>query len=166
MLLFVLVPVRIAVADATFEKLLSYPILTTITVLLVLDFLVQGNSGFFSQGLCETSRQRVLTHYAKNVFPYNLLIFLLTILEPTINSWILVLLYVKISYVQQLLKRLEEVFELTVRAQNFLELINLFFSLLFVAHLFACIWLYIPRFEDENNSWIYKFELLDESIAY
>ncbi len=145
LLLFVLVPVRIAISDMTFSQLLSEPVHKAVTVLLLIDFFVQSNSGFFSQGLCEMNRWRVLTHYTKNVLAYDLLIFVLILLEQQLNAWILVLIYVKINYVQQLLKRLEEVFELSVRTQNYLELLNLLFTLLFVAHVFACIWLYIPR---------------------
>ncbi len=145
LLLFVLVPVRIAISDMTFSQLLSAPVHKAVIVLLFIDFFVQSNSGFFSQGLCEMNRWRVLTHYTKNVLAYDLLIFVLILLEQQLNAWILVLIYVKINYVQQLLKRLEEVFELSVRTQNYLELLNLLFTLLFVAHVFACIWLYIPR---------------------
>jgi hypothetical protein len=40
LLLFVLVPVRIAIANMTFEQLLSKPVLTTVIVLLFVDFFV------------------------------------------------------------------------------------------------------------------------------
>jgi hypothetical protein len=107
----------------------------------------------------------VLIHYAKNIFIYDLVIFVLIVLESKLDGWILIIMYIKINYVEQLLKRIEEVVELSVRGQNYLELVNLFCSLLFVAHLFACIWLYVPRYEGEN-SWIYKFQLAEEPIAY
>ncbi len=67
------------------------------------------------------------------------------------------LFFLKIFIFNKMTRKLEESFRIGLWAQNVLNLLKLVISILFMAHIIACIWVYEARvLPDEPNWLIYK----------
>ena len=51
-------------------------------------------------------------------------------------------IFYKVILILRLLKKLEETFELSWKAKNVVKLFKLMTMVLFISHIFACVWLY------------------------
>jgi hypothetical protein len=76
-----------------------------------------------------------------------------------VQNFPLILFYLKWANFQHIKQRLEQRYQLNSDIENTLSLIKLFLTLIFFCHVFAALWLWIARKEEENNiqSWTEKY---------
>ncbi len=71
------------------------------------------------------------------------------------------LFLLKIINFQKIVQRLEERRMLSWKFKKIIELLKLIFTILFIAHIIACVWLTVAVLQNENGlySWLEKYNL-------
>ncbi|KAL4480340.1 hypothetical protein ABPG74_020856 [Tetrahymena malaccensis] len=156
-----------------FTDLISLNMLISIPTLLIVDIVINLNTGFFFKGQVIKSRIKNLEKYFKKhifidtvcVFP-----FLFTLygeysnIDPQsgnvtpgytpIPRIFLLPFFFKIITLISKLKKIEERFSIPRLITNVIQLAKLLFTIILINHLFACLWVYTAKFEDDPKSWM------------
>ncbi|CAD8210453.1 unnamed protein product [Paramecium octaurelia] len=121
-------------------------------ITILFDILIVINTSYIEKGVIIKSRRKIFTNYLAGQAVYDLLSFcaLLIAIEFEIETsseklgWQLCpycLYYCcRLFKLQERVRKLEEFFNLNASYQDFIELIKLLFMVLYVGHLFACLW--------------------------
>lgn len=72
-------------------------------------------------------------------------------------------LLLRITRISKMFENIEETTSIRDKFAAFLDLGKLIYINIFVSHFCACAWHYLGVIEGENNSWIYKQNLIGES---
>ncbi|KAL4480339.1 hypothetical protein ABPG74_020855 [Tetrahymena malaccensis] len=123
-------PIKI-IFDFNFTQLLSQQFLCLISVSLILDVVININTGYFEKGQ-SLYQQSSLSHHS--FFKVVQLMFFLKIFTLSYN-----------------LRKMEERFNLSNTLVNILQLTKLFFTLILINHFFACIWIFVAKIEIQNG---------------
>ena len=106
-----------------------------------MDFFVNCTTGFYEKGILIKERIKIIRNYAKNgTFIMDLITFISIFFVP--SKFALVYLY-KILKIHQLINNLEKYLFVDDILFHTFSMIKLFINLVFISHLFACIWYYI-----------------------
>ena len=143
------------------ESLMDSTIFTLIEVMIFLDIIIEGNTAYYKFGQCETQRYKVTFKYIKNNFLQDFGLFLIYTLAYRVNHWISLIFLVKFSKIRNTYKMIHEILNLDFKIYNYLQLTKLLITILFTAHVFACIWVLEARFQN-SITWIEKRGLADE----
>ena len=116
------------------------------------------NTGYYEKGIYQFERYNIIEHYLSNYFLSDV-ITNVSLLFINSYPYISLLFFNKIYFFLHLLKKLEETFDLSWKSKNIIKLFKLAANMLFIAHLFACIWLLEARIftinEDSNvENWM------------
>ena len=65
-----------------------------------------------------------------------------------ILKFLLLLIFLKLSFFSDLIKTLEDTSNIKMRIRNFLNLAKLSFMIIFTAHILACVWGYVGILEN------------------
>lgn len=61
------------------------------------------------------------------------------------------------------MKKLEDIYNLDQSMKNLMRLIKLIATILFISHMFACVWLFFAKMSSHNlYTWIDKYDLADK----
>lgn len=60
-----------------------------------------------------------------------------------------------------MMKKIEESFNLTYKASSLISLFKLLFTIIFVNHIFACIWIFVANYltHDHDRNWMDKKDI-------
>ncbi|KAL4480342.1 hypothetical protein ABPG74_020858 [Tetrahymena malaccensis] len=158
-------PITIAF-DFNFSDMFCLYSLITIPTLILFNIFLKINTGYFKKGQVIVSRYQIIKKYYKQAFATDIicifpLIFTLfyqansviqnkeqKIDQSSAYMQLLLLPFIfKAFSINSALKKFEERFTLPRYILNIIQLIKLLFTILFINHLFACIWLYVARME-------------------
>ncbi|EAR85432.2 cyclic nucleotide-binding domain protein (macronuclear) [Tetrahymena thermophila SB210] len=156
MILFIL-PVEVALFETDFAQLYPYKfngLSKGAFGFFLVDIFIQLNTGVFDKGTILTDRQELAKRYIKN----NLLLDLITAItlfakEFGLPKFINVFILCKIPSFQRILDEIQEanLSKSNVTFKNVLKLTRLVIELLFIAHIYACIFLLINSLELHYN---------------
>ncbi|EAR93586.2 cation channel family protein (macronuclear) [Tetrahymena thermophila SB210] len=149
-----------------FSDLISQSYLITIPTLILLNTFFQINTGYYKKGQVIISRFKIIKKYVKKtliqdficVFPLTFTLYHQAnkyqqqqqqdIDENNSYYQLLLLPFIfKVFSINATLKNFEERFNLPKFLLNMIQLTKLLFTIIFINHLFACLWLYIARIE-------------------
>ena len=112
----------------------------------VIDIIVTLNTGFYDRGTFIQKKRRILKNYFNNQFlldlismgPYLMLSFLQS------NSRTLQMFFLlRIMKMKKILKKIKENLQLPEQMLRYLELLKLFFLVIYLAHICCCAWHYV-----------------------
>lgn len=141
LLVFFYVPISIA-TDIMLDNLMNKNLKNSCVALLILDFLVSLNTGYYKKGILITDRRKIWEHVIKR----NFFIDLLVLLSFTMSNYfpnsnvVLVLVFVKLRYFSKNLKKIRDSFNLTFETSNYIDLFKLLCTILFISHIMASVW--------------------------
>jgi hypothetical protein len=115
--------------------------------------IVSMNRGYYEKGIYQFNRTKIITNYFSENFFSDLLNNISLIFLDTPYSYITILFFYKIITLFGIMKKLEETFDLSWRSKNWIKLFKLMFNMLFISHIFACVWLLEATIyqNDESN---------------
>ncbi|EAS07054.2 cation channel family protein (macronuclear) [Tetrahymena thermophila SB210] len=155
-----MIPLELTFKQSLCTLFNSHFVIFSISVLIA-DFILAWNFGYFEKGLPITKRSQVVFNYLKNgividVFASIFLVY--DILIASHQNWnVLHLLFIlKIKSIKVIFKKIEERFHLTPKVMQVSSLFQLLFLILTVSHIFACMWVLVAHYEIniQVKSWI------------
>ncbi|KAL4510977.1 hypothetical protein ABPG73_008055 [Tetrahymena malaccensis] len=161
-------------------------------LLTFLDIFIHTNTAIYVKGVLCTNRQAIFKYYREsNAFLYDFIsqFFPLSYFLITQDNWqsriaLVLLLPIVFKYkdINIIINNMKDKFLFDKKAQNIIELINLFKNVILISHIFACIWILaakisylvynIPQLQQQpsnlsNNyntqTWIDMMQLTDSS---
>lgn len=135
------------------------------SLLILFDFLVSLNTGFFYKGRRITNRYHIFKHYLQtsvldlvglvSVFQFYILQQYLQ-LDDTFTRIIKLCFILKVSNFSKITKRLEERFLLGPKLNNTIKFLKLLLTIILITHLCSCIWVFIALRQEASglSSWI------------
>ena len=116
--------------------------------------MVSLNTGYYEKGVYQFERSKIITYYLSIHFLSDV-ITNVSLLFINIYPYISLLFFYKVVIFLHLLKKLEETFDLSWKSKNVIKLFKLAATMLFISHIFACLWLFEARLikisEDGNK---------------
>ncbi|CAD8115513.1 unnamed protein product [Paramecium sonneborni] len=157
-LLLILVPLEIAFKP---EILFNNLIFITYVILLILqlDFLIRINTQTYKNGYAIKNKWDLVVHQLKKEFltDFSTSIILITfIIIPDMNTnanLFLLIILGQHKYVQETFSKSDQISYLTRPQRGVFGLLKFILTLLYILHLFSCIWFYFSSIRVED-SWI------------
>ncbi|KAL4505995.1 hypothetical protein ABPG72_013756 [Tetrahymena utriculariae] len=169
------------VFDYNYSFIIPERLIVVIPIILILDILVNMNTGYFEKGQVVKSRISIVYFYLKNnsvtdiisVLPFIISFYFDPYINQSLSSdqklaenkpdWIqhpvykifLMLFFFKILSLSQIFRKIEERFNLSKRVTYLLQLIKVLFTIILINHLFACLWVYVAKQEGSSvKTWM------------
>lgn len=136
-----------AVFASFFEKFEFY--------FLLIDILVNFNTGYYTKGSLIISRKNIAKHYIKSNFFLDLLSFIPIFLDfqrVPLNENIKILFFIRVNNFFRIFSRIEESIHINFKLFNLLTLLKVLARIFLLSHLFACGWHYIAYSNLDQNS--------------
>ncbi len=158
---FFLIPINIS-CNLQFYQLLGVNWLHVLCVaVLILDIPMGFITGFFEHGFIVMARGEIAKHYFVRGLKQDFLSIIALVLYTSSmeyfdnnsdddRQWVNVLLllfFLRARNFQEIFKRIEVRFKLTKTITNYIQLLYLLFTVIFLSHLFSCIWIYMGKKE-------------------
>ena len=142
------------------------------------DLLITLNTAFYDQGVVVWDKRKIFHQYMSTSFVYDLIGSIPLILgiyyykltysfqelanvHSTFKIWN-ILIFIKVVTLNQVIEDFKDLFFKNRRVFNTLQLIQLLFYAIFVAHCFGCLFQLLAVIENiyqVENNWINKYEL-------
>ena len=139
------------------EEMFNVVYLRVCVSILIADFILSWNFGYFEKGLPITIRSHVINNYLKNGLIIDVCaIFFLSVdilfrYKEQSNSYFHLLFILKINSIKVIFKKIEERFHLTPQITQMSSLIKLLFLILTVAHILGCTWVIVAHKEMDSG---------------
>lgn len=139
--------------------------------LLLADIFRNFNTAFYSKGKFVYSHSSIAHHYIKRGFYFDLLTLMpilfhrFTSSDKTIYNHLLFLVYLKMGQFRKIFKRLEGLLLTNRTFHHIFSLFKLIIWIIFISHVFACIWNYIGLLGIKylEKSWLIEKNIFDAS---
>lgn len=132
----------------------------------ILNIFVNLKSSFYEHGFLEKSHKKIRRTYLKRGFFIDFigivsLSLSFTFEEHSSYQWLTLLFFIHFKTIKEIMTNFENVIELG----DFYELFLVLFKLLFIAHIYACIWHYIAYFQLKNakDNWMNSIQIEERS---
>lgn len=146
--LFISIPLLISFG-VNFSDLFGEFPYYTLSITLLMDAFINANTGYYKNGALVISKYMVLRNYAKKILLIDLFgttpVLFYTIFPNSTSRIFLFLYIVKYKSITKIFKRIELRLDLKASLLNKIALLKLFFTILFIAHLFANAWVILPK---------------------
>jgi len=125
--------------------------------ILIADFILSWNFGYFEKGLPITIRSHVIYNYLKKglIIDVSATLFLFIDIifrsNELANSYFHLLFILKINSIKVIFKKIEERFHLTPQITQISSLIKLLFLILTVSHILGCTWVIVAHKEIDSG---------------
>ena len=154
-------------------NLINNEIHTVIYILLLIDMFLEMNTLYFHYGTEMRNRKQIVTNYFKTYF-FPDLISMISIVFPGKFVGFLnfeILFFLKILSLKKISKKITNRFQFNYKWKGIKDLLILFFVIIFIAHLAACVWYYVGSFSSQeygSQTWIKTLKLVDKdwSVQY
>lgn len=112
----------------------------------MLDSFANANTGYYENGNLVTNKLRILSLYFHKIFIADIVSIIPIIIYFFYTSGypLLILYFVKYTSVKHIFRRIEVRLDLKPSLLNTIAMFRLLFTVLFIAHIFANIWLALP----------------------
>ncbi|CAD8187429.1 unnamed protein product [Paramecium pentaurelia] len=166
-ILLILVPLEIAFKpEILFNNLIS--ITYVILMILQLDFLIRINTLTYRNGIAIKDKWELVIHQLKKEFLTDfstsliLIIFMIIPDMKTKANLFLLVILAQHKYVYETFAKSDQISYLTRPQRGIFGLLKFILTLLYILHLFSCIWFYFSSISIED-SWIRFNELEDKN---
>ncbi|KAM3146296.1 hypothetical protein pb186bvf_001641 [Paramecium bursaria] len=166
-LLLVLVPLDIGFQTRLmFHSLQGLSVWITITI--ILDLFVRINTVSYLNGQAIVDRMKILVFVLKqslggDLLTITILIAFLISQPANYQYFVLVGTMYQYKYVHEFQQRSDQTGLLTKSQKGYVNLLKLLGSLLYLVHLYSCIFFFVSS-QELNGSWIEKREILDSPV--
>ncbi|CAD8124933.1 unnamed protein product [Paramecium sonneborni] len=137
-----------------------------IIMILIIDISLQFNLAIIVRGQIIYDRVMILKKYISRQFFEDMifLVSLVLIIHTSQIMFVIVFYANGIGMLFKIIRKLEELFDLSVTKTELLKLLKLLFFINLLAHFIACIWYSIGlNTIDANNNWLDSKQIRDES---
>lgn len=153
---FIAIPLLLSTGDE-FEELFGHFPYYIPSIILIIDACINMNTGYYRNGTLVVSKYFVLRNYAKKLLAIDVIgiipIFFYTVAPSSTLKGFLFLYFIKYKSITKIFKRLELRLDLKSSLLNFIALLKLLFTVLFIAHIFANFWLFLAKV-NPNQNWL------------
>ncbi|EAS07090.2 cation channel family protein (macronuclear) [Tetrahymena thermophila SB210] len=163
LLFFFAIPLQI-VYNLGIGTFITNILFNTGLVLFIIDNIICLNTTYFDKGIPVKDRQLIWYHYLRKHFVTDFLSNIPVMIESFLTSlsgiWGLLMLlqYLKVDRITIIIRKVEEIFHLSPKQKQLVRLAKLLFRVLFVAHIFSCIWLWLALTNNTDSQvWIDKY---------
>ncbi|KAL4510184.1 hypothetical protein ABPG72_010377 [Tetrahymena utriculariae] len=169
-LYFILIPIYMTFisfrSQSFYQKLIIL-----LPIIVLIDFLFKFNTGFYDKGKMIVKRSQIIKrclerYFVKNVFIvlcYSIYIYQLmnSLSFSRYLDLLLLSLIWKIKSYLYTLSKLEEISFFTKKQKNIITLIKLIFTLMMIAHILSCLWIFLADFLQQRNiqTWLKNQEV-------
>lgn len=144
--------------DIEFDETTSQIILKGLSIItFFLDFFIKLKTSFYKHGSLIKSHKTIRDHYIKESFLIDFLSFCALVFNFFIyaNSsirWISLIFFAHVKTIKKIMINFENIIDFG----DFYDLFVVMFKLLFIAHLYACMWHYIGYSQGEktDHTWL------------
>lgn len=138
---------------------------------LIGDVIRRLNTAYYNKGLLVTKKSQILKNYMKRQLLFDFLSLTPLVLtefsfESNFLDYFLILFYLKLKHFNESIIKFEEVILMHSKLNNILSLLQLVTRVIFLSHIFACLWFYIGKTAIYEETWIKANQLEDQSHAY
>ncbi|KAL4484460.1 hypothetical protein ABPG74_019637 [Tetrahymena malaccensis] len=148
--------------EICFEELLSdiffIQILFACQFLIFFDIFIVINTAIYVKGVLSTSRNAIYKNYKESfalyydfissLFPFIYYCIIQDQYQSRIALMLLLPIVFKYNDINTIINQMKDKFLLDKKAQNIIELVNLFKNILLISHIFACIWILAAKFSE------------------
>lgn len=130
------------------------------TLFLLIDILVNFNTGYYKKGCLIYSQKNIAKHYIKSKFFFDIISFIPILLEYQKFSfdekWMFLFVF-RVSNFFKIFSRIEESIHINFKLFNLLSLLKVLARIVLLSHLFACGWHYISltNISHSSETWLF-----------
>ncbi|KAL4472592.1 hypothetical protein ABPG74_018541 [Tetrahymena malaccensis] len=136
-------------------------------VIIISDLFIQLNTSFYYKGEIQLGRWQILKNYVKEQIYVELISLICLYWKNPFNFQIFRIAYlIKIKHLSRLSDKIREYFQIDDKYAQFTNLTLLLIQILYLMHVFACMWYKIGVYVDtdlQEKSWIQNFKVKDTS---
>lgn len=136
-------------------------------IVFMLDFLIKFKTSYYESGSLVRNHKSLAINYIKNGFIFDMIALIAMLIYVFIRlensyQWVILPFLFKAYNIRTIIQNFENYIDLG----DFFEFFSLIFKVIFMAHIYACLWHYIS-FESVQNgdkeTWIHEKNLQDSS---
>ncbi|KAL4434572.1 hypothetical protein ABPG74_007356 [Tetrahymena malaccensis] len=124
------------------------------------EFFMMFNTAYYENGVLEKQRSKIFFHVIKNRLLFEVFAYLCLWLNPFGVPFFRIFFLLKFFEFYDIIQKLAETFQLSYKYNFVVNLVALFIEVVFLCHLFACIWYSIGNYQVQQGmtpNWIQKF---------
>ncbi|KAL4463934.1 hypothetical protein ABPG74_005871 [Tetrahymena malaccensis] len=182
LILFYFIPIHVTF-QIEFIYLMPSLLIYFLAIIILLDILINLNTAFFDKGIEVKDRLLIMKYYYQNhlfkdlisiipFFVYSLSYHFFAEYKDYFPSSILLLFFIRLQKFQIIMHRFEENFHMIRSTRNIINLFKVVFNIIFVSHIFSCVWLVMAiqekkRYPDsitwleaakvQNSDWLHQY---------
>lgn len=174
---FMIIPLELAFKILSNDMLLKKLNAISLTILF-LDILRKFVTAFYLKGQLIYSFSKICVHYMKNSFCLDFLTLVPILLQKFKNEektgifsqyyddYLLFIFYLKIRRFGKIFARLEELLLTNINFHHLISLLKLIFRIIFISHIFACLWIYMGTIGDQyfGSSWMAEKKIMHSNF--
>ncbi|KRX00772.1 Cyclic nucleotide-binding protein [Pseudocohnilembus persalinus] len=170
-LYFLIIPLVIAF-DKDFVEFIKFDFLHSLLIgFLLFDILVNGNTAVFNKGVIVLEKREIVYRYFQDGMISDLLglasiiTYKIKPIEWEYYNFLQILFFLKMYNFSRIYQRIEMRFRLGPKISNVFNLVNLIIIVLYICHLFACLWLWISRQQQKIGveTWVNVLGITEQS---
>ncbi|EWS71700.1 cation channel family protein (macronuclear) [Tetrahymena thermophila SB210] len=130
------------------------------------EFFMMFNTAYYENGVLEKQRSKIFFHVIKNRLFFEVFAYLCLWLNPFGVSFFRIFFLLKFFQFYDIIEKLAETFQLSYKYNFVVNLVALFIEVVFLCHLFACIWYSIGNYQVQQGmtpNWIQKYSTSDNN---
>ncbi|KAL4467000.1 hypothetical protein ABPG74_010597 [Tetrahymena malaccensis] len=169
-LYFILIPIYMTFTSFRNQKFYQ-KLIILLPIIVLVDFLFKFNTGFYDKGRMIVKRSQIVKRCLEKYFVKNIFIILCysIYIYQMVNSLafsryldlLLLSLIWKLKSYLYTLGKLEEISFFTKKQKNIITLIKLIFTLMMIAHILSCLWIFLADYLEQHNiqTWLKNQEV-------
>ena len=145
--------------------------LGVIIVFFVLDMVVNMNTAIYEQGKLIVNHRKIMSKYLRSSFFIDSISILYFLdLGSKYSEYLGALFFLRLKTLGQIIKKIQGFVFMDETTYYLLYLIKLILSVIFISHIFSCLWHYVATVSSENNkdNWLDSLNLTktDWNVRY
>ncbi|EDK31208.2 cyclic nucleotide-binding domain protein, putative (macronuclear) [Tetrahymena thermophila SB210] len=171
---FIIIPI-IIVFNMTIEGIIGTNLVELfIVVLMIIDVFINFNTSLMQQGKEIKDHYKIAKFYLRNGFCIDIITLICLISYfivsqqrylwhvEVISNILLVTFYLRLQQFSRVLKKIEIQYHFSPQISQALRLIKLLLMNIYIIHVLSCLWIQIAYWQYNTNSWLIKFELINQ----
>ena len=138
-------------------------------VILIIEILLNFNTGYYHKGVFIHEKKKVLIHYLENGFIIDVFVFVSYMLIINSRNMLFNLMFlVKVIKIKSFFVKVDEFLQMNDFKQGIFNLFKVMLVIIFVAHFCACLWSFLGETEIQkgnSENWI-TFKALKNDVWY
>lgn len=148
--------------DVSIHKELPYSLSAVIAVFFELDILVNLNTAIYEQGKLTINYKKIISKYFRSSFFFDIIsIFYFFDFSSDYNKYLGILFFLRINTLRKIIKKIQGFVFMDETTYYLIYLIKLVLTVLFISHIFSCLWHYVAIVSSADNkeNWLDSLNL-------